>query len=400
MTTEQTALVKRGKARLRGLLDQMGAQIAEVLPRHLTPERMAKLVLVEASRNPDLYRCVQEDPASVAGCLMLASELGLEPSSPLGHFWLIPRREKRDPKDKSRNPERVWRCTAIIGYKGFAELARRSPDVARLNAGVVYAEELEGRPPAFEWNVEPPAITHRGRAVQDRGDRALRFAYAVAELVDGQRYQAVLDAAEVDKRRQRAGTQMVWKSDTAAMWRKTAIRALLGGGLVPLSAELVRAVSHERAQEVEPVVVEDADVVEPAQRQTRRSDPVRAALGMDEDPEEAEEVQLEKPPAKRKRTREAKAKAEAKAEAKEPAAEAQAAADPDAERTALLAVILDFEGELPTKDVAEAAKAAGVVDPEGADLFSGGVEEAPTAKLVAYKAALQAAHEKASGGAS
>jgi recombination protein RecT len=234
--SESKDLVKSKKDHLRGLIRAMESNIAQVLPKHLTPERMAQLVLVEASRNPRLYDCT---PQSIAGCIMLASELGLEPSGPLGKFYLIPRRNKR---------MGITECTPLIGYKGYCELARRSGEIVRLNAGVVYQDEIDRK--LFQATIEPPSIKHEFTTEPiDRSDKTLVLAYATAEMKDGSKAQIILTREEVDKRRARSAAKNSgpWESDYPAMARKTALRALLSGGLVPLSAEspLAKALEHD-----------------------------------------------------------------------------------------------------------------------------------------------------------
>ncbi len=270
--SETTAIAKKHDG-LKALLGRIEDQVARALPEHMNSQAMTDLIIVEATRNEDILACVRENPMSVIRTVLLASQLGLRPSGPLGLFYCIPRRMKL----KGTN-EKPWTLTGMIGYRGYAELARRSPDIERLNAGVVYQEELEGTPisdPAFRWTNEPPSIQHRGDLVEDRSDKAIVLVYAVATLVGGQRYQVVLDRQAIDLRRRRAQTDYIWKSDFGAMARKSAIRALLAGGLVPLTAELATASAHDA-----PVEVERADVVDaPA---ARLVDPVRAALGMDQ----------------------------------------------------------------------------------------------------------------------
>ena len=96
---------------------------------------------------------------------MLSAQLGLEPGGTLGHIYFIPYGNK---------------CTPIIGYKGYLELARRSGQVARLDARVVYEGEK------FEVTAGlHPNIEHSVRGDVDRSDDKIVAAYAVAVLKDG-----------------------------------------------------------------------------------------------------------------------------------------------------------------------------------------------------------------------
>jgi hypothetical protein len=87
-----------------------------------------------------------------------------------------------------------------------------------IRAQAVYAED------DFDVTDEPATLTHkRARPGVDRGE--LVAAYAIAEK-DGVRYQEVLYADDVAKRRAKARTDNIWKEWPEAMWRKSAVHAL------------------------------------------------------------------------------------------------------------------------------------------------------------------------------
>lgn len=211
--------------------------LASVLPRHLTAETFAKIVGAEFVRNPKLAECT---PVSLALCLITAAQHGLSPSSPLGHAYLIPRNSKYKDKD-GRD---AWRqeCTLLIGYKGLCELARRTGEIARMDARCVYEGET------FDiTGGTNPEIIHKPSLTVVRTDAKIIAAYAVAVMKDGGIYFDFVTKSEIDARRARSGTGKYgpWADDYAAMARKSAIRKLLGGGLVPLSAELAEAIDTE-----------------------------------------------------------------------------------------------------------------------------------------------------------
>lgn len=283
----ETAL-EAPRDRLRGIMSALRGQIAETLPKHLDADTMCRIVLVEGTRNPDLRLCT---PTSIASSVMLASQLGLQCSSPLGQFYLVPRREKINPRD--RNSPKEWRCGYVIGYRGYAELARRAG--LRLNAGCVYEAELERQ--LFDWSNEPPTIDHKGGIGFDRSDDSLVLAYAVA--VDerrgraGHRWQLVIDRETISQARKLAGTDRIWSKHFAAMARKTAIRRLLNGGLVPLSAELELALQHEQAADIARAEILEADDI-PEIVTAAPADPLRAALGLEAQPELDPEALVER----------------------------------------------------------------------------------------------------------
>jgi len=216
------ALVGMAKAALKGI------------SKPAIIERAGQILLAEGARNPKLAECT---PISFAQSVQLAGQLGLEPSGPLGHFYLIPRRLKG-----------VMTCTAIVGYKGLLELARRSGELVQVIAGVVYADEIEIENFTFEH--VPPSIVHKGSLpTAERKTSDIVAAYCIAYLKDGGKAMIVLPRVEIERRGKQSQTWGKdfgpWSSDYAAMARKTAIRALLNGGTVPMGEALVKAMIED-----------------------------------------------------------------------------------------------------------------------------------------------------------
>ncbi|HAU5557858.1 TPA: recombinase RecT, partial [Proteus mirabilis] len=64
----------------------MKAQLAAALPRHMTPDRMIRIVTTEIRKTPALANC---DMQSFIGAVVQCSQLGLEPGNALGHAYLL-----------------------------------------------------------------------------------------------------------------------------------------------------------------------------------------------------------------------------------------------------------------------------------------------------------------------
>lgn len=225
---------------LRDYVRAMEKKISEVLPAHIQPERFIRVVLGEVARTPKLALCTRE---SFALSLLTCSQLGLEPSSPLGHVYLIPFEDRKNKR---------FVCTMIVGYKGYLELTRRSGKIARINAGVVYQSEAEAG--LFRAQREPPEIFHGFAPTVERPDDDLIVAsYCVVVTTDGGKYQEILSRDQINARRLRSAAAAKddgpWITDGPAMARKSAIRALIGGGTVPISAEMATAINFERRAE-------------------------------------------------------------------------------------------------------------------------------------------------------
>jgi len=234
VTTQNGKIQKRSApepSNLAQLLERMRGEIARALPRHITADRMARVTLTALRTNPDL---MHSDPASFLACVMQSAQLGLEPNSPLGLAYLIPRRD-RDTGGTT--------CTLQIGYQGMLELARRSGQILSIEADVVY----EGDRFLFEKG-DNPRIEH---VPGDEDDpKKITHAYAIARLKDGGIQRAVLTRRKIERARaaNRSPRRSPWDTHFDEMARKTAIRALYK--MLPKSAEMAAAAAIDEAPEI------------------------------------------------------------------------------------------------------------------------------------------------------
>lgn len=241
---------------LRDYLEVRKRTLADVLPRHMTPERVIKVALMAFSKTPKLQECSIE---SVAQSVLQASELGLEAGGVLGHAYLVPFKGT---------------CTLIVGYRGLIKLARQSGEVDDIEAHPVYANDKFRL--TFGLN---PVLEHEPNLEGDPGQ--LRFVYAIARMTGGGHHLEVMTKSQIDKIR--AGSQgrdqSPWRDNYDEMSRKTVIRRLCK--YLPLSPE--KAENLERALEIddEPAIdVTAARDAEAAERAESRTDQVlRKAKG-------------------------------------------------------------------------------------------------------------------------
>lgn len=181
---------------------------------------MLRVVLTAVRANPTLGKSHQ---GSVIGSLLQLAQLGLEPNTPLGHAYLVP---------YYNNKRREYVCTPIIGYKGMIDLAFRSGQLASIGARVA----RDGDEFSYEDGFEP-----NFRFVKRAPLTApLTHAWCFGRMKSDGRFMEVLDRADVSARRARsqASESGPWKTDEAAMWRKTAVRA--ASWQMPQSAEMQR----------------------------------------------------------------------------------------------------------------------------------------------------------------
>lgn len=215
---------------LAGLLEKYKSSIAMALPKHLTPERMIRIALTAVSRTPGLQEC---DPLSIAGCVVQAAQLGLEPDGVLGHAYLVPFRNKKTQRKE---------CQLIPGYQGLLQLVRNTGELIMVNAQVVRANDKF----EFEDGLDP-YLTHK-RAAGDRGNVTAYWAGAV--LRGGGRQFVVMtrtEAAEHRDRYSKAKDFGPWVDEFDAMALKTCLRKLCK--LLPKSVQAHVAVNlDERAE--------------------------------------------------------------------------------------------------------------------------------------------------------
>lgn len=222
------AIVVKDRNGLQALLDGARASIAAVLPKQLEPERLIKVAMIAAAKQPLLYECTK---MSLLQSIMLGAELGLEAGGPLGHLWLVP----------FRNKGRL-ECTPIIGYQGYVELAFRSDRVRSIEARVVH--EKDKYEVAFGRELK---LEHRPCLIGDPGKPI--FVYSVAHLEGGGVQADVMSVDDVEKIRKRswAKDNGPWVTDWEPMAAKTTFRRL--AKWLPKSIELGRALEFDEEQE-------------------------------------------------------------------------------------------------------------------------------------------------------
>mgnify|MGYP005842479015 CR=1 FL=1 len=226
-TVRQTAPAEKKPTTLAGIVcsDGFKKQMALALPKTMTPDRMARIVLTECRRTPALLKTNQE---SFLGAVLQCAQLGLEPGSALGHCYLLP---FGNGKAKDGKPN----CQLIIGYRGMIDLARRSGQIVSLQAYTVHEKD------DFSWQLGlNPDIHHVPSAEADRGKMV--YVYAVAKLKDGGIQFEVMSRAEVEaiRKQSKAGTSGPWVTHFSEMARKTVLRRLFK--FLPVSIEAARAV--------------------------------------------------------------------------------------------------------------------------------------------------------------
>jgi len=132
-------------------ISRMKGAMEQVLPKHMTADRMVRVAIMAVRTTPHLAEC---SSASVISCFMACSMLGLEPNSPLHQAYLIPYWSTK---------LNGYECQLIVDYRGKLDLARRSGEIASIQAHAVYQGDV------FEYELGlTPTLKHKP---SDKADR-------------------------------------------------------------------------------------------------------------------------------------------------------------------------------------------------------------------------------------
>lgn len=218
-------------------------RLKDVASKYMKPDEIMRCMLVAASRNAEIAKCTQ---ASVLRCMMEASALGIRPGGLLGRGYLVPRwNSKIGAMELNLDP----------GYRGLADIAKRSGKVIKIEADVVHKmdkfREIRGTEPRlvhepYDGEEDPGPMTH---------------AYAVAFYENGATQFDVLPLREIDKAkavsqsRDRQGNLVgPWADWPEEMAKKTAIRRLCKA--LPYDEELEYAIEVATRAEMPAVSVD------------------------------------------------------------------------------------------------------------------------------------------------
>ncbi|WP_372899315.1 recombinase RecT [Stieleria sp.] len=217
MTTE-IAETKREMSIADRLSSEMfKAELAKVLPRHVTPERMARVALTALRRTPKLAQCTQE---SFFKAMLDLSQWGLEPDGRRAH--LIPYGKE---------------CQLILDYKGIVELVYRSGQVARIHSDIVRDKD------DFKYDRGEIVKHEIDFRIKDRGD--IYAVYCIVTFKDGAEKCEVMSTEDIEavRKRSKASNNGPWQTDWAEMAKKTVFRR--ASKWLPLNAEIRDAMDRD-----------------------------------------------------------------------------------------------------------------------------------------------------------
>lgn len=208
---------------LAASLKAMRPEIERALPKHMSGDRLTRIVMTEVRKTPKLAMAT---PESFFGALMTAAALGLEPGVN-GEAYLVPYEDKR---------AGTVECQLIIGYQGLAKLFWQHPLATYITAEYVCENDHFAIKKGLVRDLQhEPAHGDRGKIIGY---------YAVAELSTG---AASFDYFTTDEIRAlrggREGPSGKIADPQKWMERKTALKQVLK--LMPKSAELATAIKAD-----------------------------------------------------------------------------------------------------------------------------------------------------------
>ncbi len=218
---EESKALVRDETPVGKLMEQVSykrIQIERVLPKWLTVERFLTQVRFALTQGKTAAKLQQCTPQSVVSSVLMAADLGLDPSGRLGSAWLVPYGTE---------------CQLIPGYRGLIDLAVRSGFVRSVNAWVVHENDVftpvNGRMPKHvphlpksgeELDPGPVYAAWCRYKTRDGGDEAtimsLRELWAIRDRSAG--YRSAIKYQQKDN---------PWISDPDEMFKKTVIRRAL-----------------------------------------------------------------------------------------------------------------------------------------------------------------------------
>jgi len=198
------------------LIQKQKPAIKAALPSHVKADRIVRIAQTMVKKNPRLGEC---HPHTVLGSIMLASQLGLEPNTPLGQCYIIP--YKKDAQFQ-------------LGYKGLIDLCYRTNKYKTIYAMPVYDEDEFD----YQYGLNPD-LTHIPGVRKDTSEPIAY--YAVYKLENGGQDFRVLTRKDAEKHGRKFSKTFAkgpWQTDFDSMAMKTVIKQVLK--YAPTTVELAQ----------------------------------------------------------------------------------------------------------------------------------------------------------------
>ena len=210
------------KQTMGDIIEKMMPTMQEMLPKHMSPERMSRLALT-LYKNQKLKNC---DPMSFIGAVLESVQLGLEPNTSLGEAYIIPYKNM---------------ATFQMGYRGLIKLAHNTGQYNTIYAHEVYPND------EFRYQLGLNKELHHVPA--DIPEGKPRYYYAVYKLKNGgydfvawSRDKIIMHAAQYSAGYQ-SKKESTWDTAFDDMAKKTVLKQVLK--YAPKSVELADALEKD-----------------------------------------------------------------------------------------------------------------------------------------------------------
>ena len=228
-------------------VQKMRPQLEKALPKHISPDRILRVLMTTLRTNPKLGSC---DKMSFIAAAMQSAQLGLEPNTPLGEAYIIPYNSKTGMKAQFQ-----------IGYMGIVTLCQNTDKYKQIYAHAVYKNDI----------FKPVLGLHKDlvhiKADEPEGEPI--YYYACYHLINGGENFDYMSRKEIGKHRDQYSKaakydDSSWKTDFDAMAKKTVLKRVLK--YAPKSIELARKLSmdetikKEIAPDMSEVPAEEFDI--------------------------------------------------------------------------------------------------------------------------------------------
>jgi recombination protein RecT len=220
MNPRQLAVMRR-----KNEVQQQEGELRKMLPASIPSDKFVRTVQTAITLNPDL---AEADKNSVLTACMKAASDGL----------VLDGREAALTIYNVKQKDGTWKKVAqyIPMVAGIIKRVRNSGEVARLNAFVVYKNDVFHLALGLEMTLRhEPNFTDPGEPLG---------AYAVCLFKDGQTDFEFMSLKQIEaiRGRSKSGDSGPWKTDWSEMARKTAIRRL--SKRLPVDSDMSRVVER------------------------------------------------------------------------------------------------------------------------------------------------------------
>lgn len=214
--------------------DDFYDQVARALPEGINAKRFIRVCETAVLARPNFLFV---PPHLLEAELLRCAALGLEPNSPLGHYFLAP----------ELLASGAWSVSAIMGYKGMLQLIHRTPSIEFVRVAAIREND------EYDYDQGTEAYIVHKQALTDRGDPLVYYVIWKRAGVPRADFELVtLD--EIQERKQFSvmaeAEGSAWNVHEDLMNRKTALR--IAFTFMPVDSNVASAVAGLDQPQPEP----------------------------------------------------------------------------------------------------------------------------------------------------